>query len=52
MEPDIVGTITFDVTGEVTKNVTGGVVIDGDWILATGEWSDTGVWNDESTWID
>jgi hypothetical protein len=22
------------------------------WILATGEWNDSGIWIDEETWID
>ena len=24
----------------------------GDWLLATGLWSDAGVWRDDETWID
>lgn len=26
--------------------------VPGDWILATGDWEDTGVWDDSANWID
>ena len=30
----------------------GGGILDGQWILLTGEWNDLGVWLDGAVWID